>query len=154
MSLLEQNPQGPGAWFGDLPVTSRYTFGLAGERFFRALKDDKRIYGTYCPDCDHTYVPAMLYCERCLVSLENWIDVGTTGKVHTFTYLFKNYDGTWRDYPLLVAFIRMGDGGLVHRLGGLALEDVEIGMQVEAVFKPDEDRVGSILDIAYFKPVG
>jgi uncharacterized OB-fold protein len=29
---------------------------------------------------------------------------------------------------------------------------VEIGMTVEAVFKPKEERVGSILDIQYFKP--
>ena len=51
MSLLERNPQGPTAWIGDLPVVSRYTAGMAGERFFRAIKDDGKILGSYCENC-------------------------------------------------------------------------------------------------------
>jgi len=153
MTLLERDPKAPKAWIGDLPVTSRYTFGLAGERFFRAIKDDGQIWGTYCPNCDHTYVPATLFCERCLGELDEWVDVGTVGEIHTFTLLYKRYDGSDRNFPLLVAFIRLGDGGLVHRLGGVYPEELEIGLKVEAVFKLPEDREGSILDIAYFKPV-
>ena len=153
MTLLERDPKTPGAWLGNLPVTSRYTFGLAGERFFRAIKDEGRIYGTHCPVCERTYVPATLFCERCLSELDEWVDVGTTGRVHTFTLLYQNYDGSPRTTPELIAFISLGDGGLVHRLGGVDPEAVEIGMQVSAVFKEKEDREGSILDIAYFKPV-
>jgi uncharacterized OB-fold protein len=37
-------------------------------------------------------------------------------------------------------------------LGEVAPDDVRIGMEVEAVWKPLEDRTGSILDIAYFRP--
>ena len=58
MALLERDPRAPAAWHGDLPVTSRYTAGLAGERFFRAIKDEGRILGTLCTECDITYVPA------------------------------------------------------------------------------------------------
>lgn len=153
MSILERDRHAPQAWSGSLPVTSRYTFGLAGERFFRAIQDEGRILGSYCPCCEHTYVPATLFCERCLEELRNWVDVGTKGEVHTFTLLFKNYDGSTRETPELVAYIRFGDGGLVHRLGEVEPESVFIGMQVEAVFKPKEERSGSIQDIRYFKPV-
>ena len=38
--------------------------------------------------------------------------------------------------------------------GTMAPDDVSIGMAVEAVWKPVAERVGSILDIAYFKPRG
>jgi uncharacterized OB-fold protein len=38
-------------------------------------------------------------------------------------------------------------------MGEVAPEDVEIGMQVEAVFKPKNERSGSILDVEYFRPV-
>ena len=55
--------------------------------------------------------------------------------------------------PEIIAFVRFADGGLIHRLGEVELEQVEIGMMVEAVLKPKADRVGSILDIKYFKPV-
>lgn len=153
MTLLERDPKSPQAWVGDLPVTSRYTFGLAGERFFRAIKDEGRILGARCPQCERTYVPATIFCERCLGELDEWVDVGTTGEVHTFTLLYENYDGSPRETPELIAFVRLGDGGLVHRLGEVDLEDVEIGMRVEAVFKATEEREGSILDIAYFRPV-
>jgi len=60
MTLIERNPDAPDAWQGNLPVTNRYTFGIAGERFFRAIKDEAKIMGTYCPHCKHTYVPDQL----------------------------------------------------------------------------------------------
>jgi uncharacterized OB-fold protein len=152
MSLLDSDPRAPEAWQGDFPVTNRYTFGLAGERFFRAIKDEGRIFGTHCPKCNRTYVPAVSFCERCLNELTDWIDVGIVGEVHTFTLLYENYDGSRREIPEMVAFIRFGDGGLVHRLGEADPGGIEFGLRVEAVFKSQEERTGSILDILYFKP--
>jgi uncharacterized OB-fold protein len=152
MSLLNREPNAPSAWQGELPVTNRYTFGLAGEKFFRILKEEGRILGTHCPHCDKTYVPAAIFCERCLAKLDEWVDVGTKGSVNTFTILHVNLDGTPSDKPEIIAFIRLGDGGLIHRLGQTSPDSVEIGMMVQAVFKPISERVGSILDIDYFKP--
>ncbi len=153
MTLLERDKNAPQAWHGNLPVTSRYTFGLAGEKFFRTIKDEGKFLGTHCPKCERTYVPATLFCERCLSELDEWVDVGTVGVVYTFTLLHKNYDGTQREVAELIAFVSFGDGGIVHRLGGIDPEDIEIGMQVEAVFKEPADRDGSITDIVYFRPV-
>ena len=152
MTLLEHNPKAPGAWKGNLPVTSRYSFGLAGEKFFRAIKDEGRILGSRCQECNRTYVPGTIFCERCLGEVIEWVDVGTTGEVHTFTLLFENYDGSPRQEPEIVVFVSFGDGGIIHRLGEVEPQDVTIGMQVEAVFKPQSERTGSILDIEYFKP--
>lgn len=153
MSLLERDPRAPSQLLGNLPVTNRYTYGLAGERFFRAIKEEGKLYGTYCPRCEHTYVPAMIFCERCLGELRDWVDVGTTGEIYTFTLLSINYDGSPRDEPEIVVFVKLGDGGLIHRLEGIPPKDVQIGMRVQAVFKPKTDRVGSIQDILYFQPV-
>jgi uncharacterized OB-fold protein len=44
-------------------------------------------------------------------------------------------------------------GGLLHVLGEVDPEEVRVGMAVEAVWKPAAERAGSILDIAYFRPV-
>jgi len=153
MSLLERDPQAPNAWLGDLPVISRYTAGVAGEKFFRAIKDEGKILGTSCENCDITYVPGRIFCERCLAKLDDWQDVGTQGEVYTFTLLYENLDGTHREQPLIVAFIRIADGGIIHQLGEVDLEDIAIGMPVEAMFKPDSKREGSILDIEYFRPI-
>lgn len=152
MTLLKTNPAAPAAWEGDLPVTSRYTFGLAGEQFFRTLKEEGRILGSHCHACDHTYVPATRFCERCMAELDVSVDVGIRGEVLSFTWLFLNSDGSRRETPELVAFIGLGDGGLIHRLGEVDPDAVEVGLIVEAVLKPPETRIGSILDILYFKP--
>jgi uncharacterized OB-fold protein len=153
MSLLERDPQAPIAWLGDLPVTSRYTAGIAGEKFFRAIKDEGKILGTTCENCGITYVPGRTFCERCMAELDDWQDVGTTGEIYTFTLLYENLDGSHREEPLIVAFIRMADGGLIHQLGEVELEDINFDMPVEAVFKPKAEREGSILDIQYFRPL-
>ena len=153
MTLLDSHANPVPAWYGDLPVTSRYTYGIAAERFFRAIQEDAKIIGTYCPSCDHTYVPAVMFCERCLAELDEWVDVGTSGTVHTFTVLHRNYVGSHAEQPRIVAFIRFGDGGLVHTLQEVDPSGVSIGMNVEAVFKPQSERAGSILDISHFQPI-
>ena len=153
MNTSTKNPLEGGAWLGDLPVTSRYTFGLAGEKFYRAIKDEGRIYGTKCSECGRTYVPASLFCERCLVELDDWIDVGTTGEIHAFTLLYEDLDGKPTQTPEMIAFIRLGDGGLIHRLGEIEQDQIRIGLRVEAVFKAPEEREGSIQDISHFRPV-
>jgi len=55
--------------------------------------------------------------------------------------------------PLIYGLIRLdgADTNFVHLLGEIDPAAIEIGMRVEAVFK--EERGGSILDIAYFKPI-
>jgi uncharacterized OB-fold protein len=152
MTLLHQDPKAPLAWQGELPVINRYTYGLAGEKFFRTIKDEAKIMGTHCPTCDHTYVPAAAFCERCLGKLDEWVDVGTIGEIVTYTILHVGLDGSPLEKPAIIAFIRLGDGGIIHYLGEIEPSQVEIGLLVEAVFKPKSKRTGSILDIKYFKP--
>lgn len=152
MTLLERDKNAPGAWHGNLPVTSRYTYGLAGERFFRALKDDGVIMGSHCPECNHTYVPATAFCERCLGELTEWVDVGLTGELHTYTVLYVGYDGAPLEKPAAVGLVAFGDGGLVHRIHADP-DELYIGMPMKAVLKPKARREGSILDIEGFKPV-
>jgi uncharacterized OB-fold protein len=72
--------------------------------------------------------------------------------VITYTFLNVSIDGSSLEKPEIIAFIRFGDGGLIHRLGEIEPDQVEIGLTVEAVFKPKSKRIGSILDIKYFKP--
>jgi uncharacterized OB-fold protein len=143
------------AWPGDIPITNRYTMGIAGERFFREIKDHGRIVGTYCEECDLTYVPATLFCERCFAQLDEWVPVESTGTVFTYTVLFRGLDDEPLDEPVVLAYVKLDgcDGGLIHYLDEVDPEDVFIGMEVEAVFKDAAEREGSILDLEYFRPV-
>ena len=151
MSLLNRDPFAPKNWQGDMPVANRYTFGIAGERFFRTIKDEGRIMGTHCSNCDHTYVPAAAFCERCLNQLDEWVDVDNIGEVVTFTHLYVDSDDSYMDEPQTIAFIKLGDGGLIHKLVIDDPSKLLIGMQAEVVFKPADERQGSILDIDHFR---
>jgi uncharacterized OB-fold protein len=142
-------------WRGDLPITSRYTAGIAGERFFREIKDHARFLGTRCSACGLTYVPATMFCERCFAELDEWVEVPNQGAVFTYTVLHLDLDERPLDPPAVLAYVKLGesDGGLVHYVGEADPKAVYIGMEVEAVFKDAASRVGSILDIQYFRPV-
>jgi uncharacterized OB-fold protein len=143
-------------WPGQIPLNYLYTCGRAGERFLSALKTKGRILGTRCVKCGITYVPPRIYCERCFARLEgSYLEVPSRGTVHTFTICHEDYRGERKDSPSIVAMVRLDgtDGGLVHWLGGVEPGDVHIGMAVEAVFKPQRSRTGSILDISHFKPI-
>jgi len=156
MSLLYriQHLQDALAWEGEIPITSRYAVGIAGERFFREIMENGRFLGTRCPECGLTYVPPRLYCERCLAHLEEWVAVPNTGRVHTFTVVHVGLDGNPLPEPRVLAFVRLDgtDGGLVHYLGEVDPGEVSIGTRVEAVFKDKAEREGRITDIAYFRP--
>lgn len=143
------------SWKGKIPVNYIYTAGIAGEKFFREIKDNAKIVGTKCDKCNIIYVPPKIYCERCFARLENYIDVGTKGTIHTFTILHENLDGTKKEEPTIIAVVKIDgtDGGLIHWLGEIDSKDVKIGMHIKAVFKSKEKREGSILDIKYFKPI-
>ncbi len=143
------------AWQGEIPLQSRYTMGLAGERFFHALKDEAKLMATYCPTCDYTYMPPRLYCERCFDELTEWVEVPNRGRVYAFTVLHRDLEERPLDVPQIVALIEMEgcDGVLAHLLGGVDPDDVGVGMEVQAVFKSKAKRTGEITDIAYFRPI-
>ena len=153
MNSLEPGNKTFSAWQDEMQVTNRYTFGVAGERFFRAIKDEGRILGTHCSRCDRVYVPAALFCERCLGGIDDWVDVGTVGEIVTFTDLCVDYDGSRLDEPKTVAFIRFGNGGLIHLLVAPDSDQLVIGLQAKAIFKPESERQGSILDISHFEVI-
>jgi uncharacterized OB-fold protein len=142
MSLIERitDVRDAKVWYDNIPIESQYTVGIAGEKFFRELKDQGVIMGTVCPNCNLTYLPPVMYCER---------------TVYTYTVLGVSLDGDPLEKPEILALVKMEGvhGGLVHRLGEVEPDEVEIGMAVEAVLKPARQRRGSILDIEFFKPV-
>lgn len=142
------------SWQGEMPVVSRYSFGLALERFFRAIKDEGRILGTPCARCGVTYVPGRIFCERCFDGLTEWKEVGPQGTVEAATLLCVDLDGSHLAEPRLLALVRLdgADTVLLHYLEGVSPEEARAGLRVEPVFKAEADRTGSILDIDHFRP--
>lgn len=141
------------AWKGEIPLQNRYTMGLAGERFFREIKDNARLMATHCPNCDYTYLPPRTYCERCFAELTEWVEVPPRGTVYAYTVVHLDLDEQPLEKSRLVALIEIEgcDSLFVHCLDEVEAEEVYIGMPVEAVFQ--KERQGAITDIAYFRPL-
>lgn len=156
MAITEKitNTTVPTFWEGEIPVRYVYTFGHAGERFFRAVKDKGTFLATRCEDCDITYMPPKIYCDRCMEQIDEYFDAGTTGYVETFTISFRDMGGKEKE-PRVLAMIRIDgtDGGLIHYLQDVDWEEITIGMPVKAVFRAKSQRKGGIEDITGFKPV-
>jgi uncharacterized OB-fold protein len=143
-------------WEGDLPVRHRYTPGVAGEAFFAALRDAGVLLGSRCANCDYTYVPARMFCERCFAELTADTEVGPGGELVSFTILFEGIEGEPLELPEVIGAVRLdgADAVLIHRVLDLTDEPLEIGERVEVALRPEADRSGSILDIEGFRLAG
>jgi uncharacterized OB-fold protein len=142
----------------DFRLDPRYSWdaGVAISRFLDGLKDG-RILGRQCRGCSRVLVPPRMFCERCFRPTDAWVQVPDTGTVETFSIAHVSWDMRDLDTPDLPAVIRIddtSDGGILHKIGGVDPDAVSIGMAVRAVWKPESERVGSILDITHFEPWG
>ncbi len=132
-----------------------WTSGVAIGRFLRGLKEGE-LWARKCDGCGRTLIPPRMYCEECFRPTDSWVKVMSTGTVATFSISYVNADASRRSEPILVSVIDI-DGaspnmGILHVLGEVAPKDIYVGMKVEAVWKPAEDREGAITDIRYFRP--
>ena len=138
---------------GRIKIPYRWTVGETGSRFFTALRDDKRIWGTKCPECKTVYVPPKKTCGKCFVPITDWVEVQDTGEIMNFTIVRKQTDIHPTQVPFAYANIRL-DGasvGLLHIVKSDDLSKIKKGARVKAVFS--DQRRGNILDIAYFQPL-
>jgi uncharacterized OB-fold protein len=140
-------------WPGAMPVRHRYTPGVGGVAFFTALRERGVLLGSYCGNCDYTYVPARLFCERCFSELSADTEVGPGGELVSFTIVLVGIEGEPLDRPQVLGAVRLdgADAVLIHRVLEPGEEPLEIGERVEIVVRPEGERSGSILDVEGFR---
>jgi len=138
---------------GKLEIPYRYFAGAFCSQWFRALRDRKKILGCRCPSCRKVFVPPRGNCERCLTKIDEWVELPGTGQVESFTVVRYAEPFQPKRPPFVLAAIRLdgADTSLVHLLGGIAPEQVQIGLAVEPVFA--RERKGRITDIVHFRPL-
>jgi uncharacterized protein len=133
---------------GELPVSFRYTPGVANTAFFEALRDRGVLLGSRCAACGVTYLPARLFCERCFAELAADVECGPEGTLESWTVGHVGVDDDALDPPGRLALVRLdgADTVMMHRLadGGTPA----IGMRVRAVVRAE--RSGSIDDVEGF----
>lgn len=137
---------------------ARYAWdaGIAISRYLQELKAG-RLIGRGCPECNRVLVPPRMFCESCFCPTDRWVHLKDTGTVITFSRCYITWNMVQLEEPQMPAVVEI-DGaspgmGIMHMLGEVDPDALEIGMRVRAVWRPLEERTGSITDIAYFKPL-
>jgi uncharacterized OB-fold protein len=141
-------------WEGRIPIRHRYTPGVAGEAFFRGLRDRGEFTAARCETCGITYCPPRMFCERCFAGpLDADVIVGPRGTVRSFTVGYVGVEGQPLEEPAAVGLIQLdgADTVVVHFL--VDAGELVAGARVEPVFVAKSRRTGSILDVRGFRPV-
>jgi acetyl-CoA C-acetyltransferase len=142
----------------DFAVDARYAWdtGIAIGHFLEGLKQGD-VEGRKCSNCGRVLLPPRVFCELCFRETKaEYEGPGEmpVGIVNTFSICHIRWDMQPLDPPEIPAVIQFPgtSGGFLHKLGEVEPDDVYIGMSVIAVWKPEDKRTGSILDIDHFRP--
>lgn len=133
----------PVAVEGRIKIPYRWPAGKLGTTFLAALRDEKKILGVGCENCDCVHVPPRPTCVRCGKTPSLWVPVGPEGEMWAWTvrgvetYALVELDGA--------------DTFMVHRLLGSAKLAPGTHPRVVAAFA--EERTGAITDILGFRPL-
>jgi len=139
---------------GDAIQPFNYAVGMHGSKFFKALKDNK-ILGIKCPKCKKVYVPPRRVCGPCYTEMNEFVEVGPTGIIETFTILRYEFidpaTGERKPVPYGYGFIKLdgADTLFQHYIDITKESSLKIGAPVEAIFS--DQTKGTIRDVRYFR---
>ena len=130
--------------------------GIGIGQYLEALKEGY-LLGAYCRHCRKTVIPPRTVCEWCYHPMDEFVPLKDTGTVNTFSLCYVTWDVQRITEPEIPAVIEI-DGasplhGILHKLGGVDPDQVQIGLRVQAVWKLAAEREGAITDILFFKPL-
>ncbi len=133
-----------------------WSAGEAMSRFLAELQRG-RLIARQCNTCRRILFPPRMFCEECYRPTDAWVYVRDTGTIETYSVSYLDTDARRITEPIFVGVVSI-DGasprmGIMHYFGDVTKEEIRIGMPVQAKWRPAEDRVGSVLDIEYFRPV-
>ena len=139
------------------PVRLEYTVsaGRAPSRFLAGIAEG-RLLGQRCPHCAKVYVPPRGSCPTCGVPTEEEVRLADTGTVTTFCIVNVPFMGQAVRPPYACASILLdgADIPLFHMVRGVPVEDVRMGMRVEAVWAAPDERGPTMESISHFRATG
>ncbi len=119
------------------PVNAEFGRRLAGGK----------IWGHKCPACGLVYVPPRGFCPICVVETtwqDDAVEVSDVGTVTSWTVLTPiQYHGQKErdDYALASVLLDGADGTIgQQRLMGVPLDEIRMGMRVQAVWAEESER--------------
>ena len=133
----------------------KHSTGETVGRFLAGLKEQKTIWGQRVKG-QGVVVPPMGYSELDAASGGEWVAVQDTGVI-TAAAIVREPIERLHPYNQPFAFVLVKLDGADTALAHVVRDDlgkVKVGARVQAEWKPDDERVGSVRDIAAFRVVG
>lgn len=138
------------------PVNLDYRFTASDHtsRFLESIKNGQFI-GSQVSEGSPVYVPPRPVCPETGLKAERLVELPDTGKVHWYTIVHIPIPDNPIKPPFVVANILLdgADITFLHLISGCENEDIEIGMRVKAVWKPEAERTHSPANIHFFAPI-
>ena len=132
----------------------RYTAGYATSRFLRGI-EQKKLLGQRCPKCKKVYIPSRGSCPSDGVPTDELVELPHKGTLTSFCIVNVQFYGQAMEVPYTSGLILLdgSDLPIMHLLQEVDVNDVRIGMRVEAVWVPDEELKPTLESVRYFKPI-
>lgn len=137
---------------GQIAIPYTWHVGDVGSRFLAALRDEKKILGSRCPECGKVFVPARKNCGACFVDISEWVELKPEGVIEAYTIVHYSHPIQPVKPPFAYALIKLdgADVGFLHLIKK-DLDKLKNGLRVKAEFSGE--RTGKILDIDSFELV-
>ena len=131
-----------------------YTAGSATTRFLNQVKEGN-IVGQGCPKCKAVYVPPRGSCPRCGVATDIEVPLTDKGCIESFTVVHIPIPGNPIVPPYVCAMIRLDGANIsfLHLIQDVDIENIRIGMRIQAVWKPKDEWTHSLENIKWFAPI-
>lgn len=133
----------------------KHSTGETIGRFLAGLKEQKRIWGQRVAG-QGVVVPPLGYSEVDGSVGADWVEVKPTGTIVAVAVVHEPV-AHLHPYPPPFAFVLVRLDGADTALAHVVKDDLarlRVGSRVEAVWRADEERVGSVRDIACFRVIG
>ena len=138
------------------PVRLEYDFsaGQAASMFLRGLAR-KKIIGARTRPGEPIMVPPRGADPRTAELTSEAVEISDKGTIVSFSIVRVPSDNIDFDLPYVCINVLLDGAGLAffHVLQQCKLEDVRIGMRVQAKWAPDDQLTTSVTSIEYFEPI-
>ena len=131
-----------------------YSAGQAASRFLRGLAEGK-LLGQRCPVDGKVYCPTRGACaEHGVPTAGEIVEVKDRGTIVSYSVVRVPSENLQVELPFAAVTILLdgADSTFTHVVSEAKLEDVHMGMRVQAVWQPRETWTTSMKNIKYFKP--
>src|SRR2546422_2741946 len=120
------------------------------EEFYKAVSQ-RKLMAVRCVRCRHLMVPPRQICSECGSSTGEWVQLGTKGKLVTYTVVHVAPPQFKHITPYAVGIVDIEEGvKLPSIIRTSRLESLKIGMELEVDFSPKSQETSWLTWPRYF----